>query len=189
MNTLIVLVIVAVIAVAIGGSWISIYNKLIRRRNWVTEAFSQIDVQLQRRNDLIPNLVNTVKGYATHEQDTLASVTRARQQLINLPSDASPTEINAISNELSSALSRLIAVAEQYPDLKANTNFLKLQTTLEDLEKQIAIARQLYNSSATEYNNERETFPNSVIAGFHKFEREAVLEAPAEAREVPIVEF
>ncbi|MBG9983975.1 LemA family protein [Aerococcaceae bacterium DSM 111022] len=189
MNISITFIVIMLILLFVGGIWISVYNKLIRRRNWVTEAFSQIDVQLQRRNDLIPNLVNTVKGYASHESETLEAVTSARQQLINISSDADPTEINAISNELTSALSRLIAVAEQYPDLKANTNFLQLQTTLEELEKQIAIARQLYNSSVTEYNNDREQFPNSIVASVHNFEREAVLEAPAEARQVPTVEF
>ena len=123
-------IIIAVIVV-IAIIWVLIYNNLIKRRNWVDESFSQIDVQLQRRNDLIPNLVNTVKGYASHERETLESVTQARQQLINLPSDADPAEINAKSNELSGALSRLLVVAEQYPDLKANTNFTQLQSTLD----------------------------------------------------------
>ena len=103
-------IIIAVIVV-IAIIWVLIYNNLIKRRNWVDESFSQIDVQLQRRNDLIPNLVNTVKGYASHERETLESVTQARQQLINLPSDADPAEINAKSNELSGALSRLLVVA------------------------------------------------------------------------------
>lgn len=181
--------IIIVIIIIIGIGWVSIYNKLIKRRNWVDEAFGQIDVQLQRRNDLIPNLVNTVKGYASHESDTLEQVTKARQQLINLGHDGDPQEINAVSNQLTSALSRLIAVAERYPDLKANTNFMQLQSTLEELEKQIAIARQLYNSSVAEYNNDREIFPNSLVANVHNFARKEILQAPEEARQVPTVEF
>lgn len=181
-------IILAVIAV-IGLIWVLIYNNLIKRRNWVDESFSQIDVQLQRRNDLIPNLVNTVKGYASHERETLDSVTQARQQLINLPSDADPALINAMSNELTGALSRLLAVAEQYPDLKANTNFLQLQSTLEKTEQQIATARQLYNSTATQYNTTVETVPTNIVAGVHGFTRRSLLETPEEARQVPEVQF
>lgn len=177
------------IVVIIGLVWVSTYNRLIKLRNWVKEAFSQIDVQLQRRNDLIPNLVNTVKGYATHESETLESVTKARQQLINLPANATPEQINAASNQLSGALSRLLAVAEQYPDLKANTNFLQLQSTLEELEKQIATARQLFNSSATQYNTAIQSFPTNLIAGIHNFEPSNLLETPAEDRKVPEVQF
>lgn len=181
-------IIVAIIAV-IAIVWVLIYNNLIKRRNWVDESFSQIDVQLQRRNDLIPNLVNTVKGYASHERETLESVTQARQQLVNLPSNADPSEVNAKSNELSGALSRLLAVAEQYPDLKANTNFTQLQSTLEKTEQQIATARQLYNSTATQYNTTVETVPTNIVAGVHGFNRRNLLETPEEARQVPEVQF
>lgn len=181
-------IIIAVIVV-IAIMWVLIYNNLIKRRNWVDESFSQIDVQLQRRNDLIPNLVNTVKGYASHERETLESVTQARQQLINLPSDADPAEINAKSNELSGALSRLLVVAEQYPDLKANTNFTQLQSTLEKTEQQIATARQLYNSTATQYNTTVETVPTNIVANVHGFDRRSLLETPEEARQVPEVQF
>lgn len=177
------------VVVLIGVVWVGIYNSLIKRRNWVGEAFSQIDVQLQRRNDLIPNIVNTVKGYAEHESGTLEKVIQARQQLVNLPQDASPEEVNALSNQLSGALSRLLVVAEQYPELKANTNFLQLQSTLEDTEKQIATARQLYNSAATQYNNSIETVPNNIVAGVHGFQRQNLLETPAEDRQVPEVQF
>lgn len=177
------------LVVLIALFWMGVYNNLIRKRNWVKEAFGQVDVQLQKRNDLIPNLVNTVKGYASHESETLEAVVKARQQLINLPSDADPAQINAQSNHLSSALSRLLVVAEQYPDLKANTNFLQLQTSLETIEKEIAIARQLYNSSVTEYNNMVEVFPNNFVAGVHGFQTQKVLETPAEDRQVPQVEF
>lgn len=146
-----------------------IYNSLVKARNWVEGSFSQIDVQLQRRNDLIPNIVETVKGYMTHERQTLESVTQARQQLVNLSANAGPEEVNARSNELTNALTRLLAVAEQYPDLKANTNFIQLQNTLEDTENKIATARQLYNSSVQQFNQRVETFPNNLVAGFHNF--------------------
>lgn len=180
---------VIVVVVVLGLGWIGIYNNLIKRRNWVDEAFSQIDVQLQRRNDLIPNVVNTVKGYAAHESETLEAVVEARRQMVNLPADASPEQVNAMSNQLTGALSRLLAVAEQYPDLKANTNFLQLQQTLETLEQQIATSRQLYNSSATQYNTTIQSVPNNIVAGVHGFDKKALLEAPAEAREVPQVQF
>lgn len=177
------------IVVLIALIWIIIYNNLIKKRNWVKEGFGQIDVQLQKRNDLIPNLVKTVKGYASHESETLEAVVKARQQLINLPQGADPAEINAKSNELTGALSRLLVVAEQYPDLKANDNFMKLQGTLETVEKDIAISRQLYNSSVTEYNNTVETVPNNIVAGAHGFTRKEVLETAEEDRAVPEVSF
>lgn len=177
------------IIVIIVVIWVSIYNGLIKKRNWVKEAYGQIDVQLQKRNDLIPNLVNTVKGYAAHESETLEAVVKARQQLFNLPSSADVTTVNTKSLELSQALTRLMAVAEQYPDLKANTNFIQLQKSLENIEKDIAIARQLYNSAVVEYNNSVETVPNNIVAGLHNFHTEKVLEAPAAAKEVPQVQF
>lgn len=189
MNTLTVVLVIVAIVVVLGLGWIGIYNRLIKQRNWVKEAFSQIDVQLQRRNDLIPNLVNTVKGYAKHESETLNAVTQARQQLVNVSQTGSATEINAVSNELTSALSRLIAVSERYPDLKANSNFQQLQQTLEDTEDKIAIARQLYNSTVVQYNNTVQTVPNNIVANVHHFEVESTLEAPAEARQVPTVSF
>lgn len=181
----ILLAVVAVLALL----WMSVYNALIKAKNGVEGSFSQIDVQLQRRNDLIPNLVETVKGYASHEKDTLESVTQARQQLVNLPKDASPEAINAQSNHLSSALSRLLVVAEQYPDLKANQNFQQLQTTLEETENKIAVARQLYNSSVQTFNQKIQIFPNNLIANVHGFTSKDYLEAPTEAKQAPKVEF
>ncbi|UUX33221.1 LemA family protein [Fundicoccus culcitae] len=180
-----ILVIVAILGVA----WISIYNRLIKQRNWADESFSQIDVQLKRRNDLIPNLVETVKGYASHERETLDQVTNARQQMIALPKDASPEQINAMSNQLSSALSRLLAVAESYPDLKANSNFNQLQQSLTDTEDKIAKARMLYNSSIQQYNTTVESVPNNIVAGAHGFTTRAYLETPEEDRKVPEVSF
>lgn len=181
--------IILLIIVAIVIFWFSNYNQLVRMRNWVQEAFSQIDVQLQQRNDLIPNLVETVKGYAKHESGTLEAVTQARQQLIELSSATDPQLVNELSNQLTGALSRLIAVAEQYPDLKANTNFTQLQTSLESIEQRIASARQLYNSAVTQYNNKVQTVPSNLVANVHGFQTKATLEAPKEAREVPQVHF
>lgn len=175
--------------ILIALAWISIYNKLIRVRNGVEGSFSQVDVQLQRRNDLIPNLVETVKGYAKHESETLQAVIKARQQMVDLPADATPEEINKISNELSGALSRLMVVVEQYPELKANTNFLQLQESLEDTENKIAVARQLYNSSVQQYNQSIQTVPNNIVAGLHHFEVKKYLEAPQEAKTAPKVSF
>lgn len=177
------------VVVVLALVWMGVYNSLIKARNGVEGSFSQIDVQLQRRNDLIPNLVETVKGYANHEKDTLESVTQARQQLVNLPKDASPEAINAQSNHLSNALSRLLVVAEQYPELKANQNFQQLQSTLEETENKIAVARQLYNSSVQTFNQKVQVFPNSLIANVHGFTTKDYLEAPAEAKQAPKVEF
>ncbi|MDO4431866.1 MAG: LemA family protein [Aerococcaceae bacterium] len=181
--------IIAGIVLVVAMMWIGIYNRLVKTRTWTEESFSQIDVQLQRRNDLIPNIVETIKGYTQHESETLEKVIQARQQMMNLPADATPEQINAMSNVLSSALSRLIAVSESYPDLKANANFSQLQATLAETEDKIAKARQLYNSSIGQYNTMVEVFPNSLIAGVHGFSKKAYLEAPAEAREVPKVNF
>jgi len=177
------------ILVVIVFVWISIYNSLIKLRTWAEGSFSQIDVQLQRRNDLIPNIVETVKGYASHERETLEAVTAARQQIMNLPADATPEQINAMSNLLSGALSRLLAVAEAYPDLKANTNFQQLQHTLEDTENKIATARQLYNSSIQQYNQRVQTIPTNIVAGVHGFTVKPYLETPETARQAPQVQF
>ena len=177
------------VVVVLALVWMGVYNSLIKAKNGVEGSFSQIDVQLQRRNDLIPNLVETVKGYANHEKDTLESVTQARQQLVNLPKDASPEAINTQSNHLSNALSRLLVVAEQYPELKANQNFQQLQSTLEETENKIAVARQLYNSSVQTFNQKVQVFPNSLIANVHGFTTKDYLEAPAEAKQAPKVEF
>lgn len=186
MTTTIILIAVALLLVV---GWLGIYNSLVKLRNWAEQSFSQIDVQLQRRNDLIPNLVETIKGYTNHESDTLTAVTQARQQLMNLPSDASPEQINQASNALSSALSRLIAVSESYPDLKANQNYMDLQATLESTEDKISTARQLYNSSIGQYNTKIEMVPMNIVAGVHGFQRKDYLETPEEDRTVPKVSF
>lgn len=187
-NMLIIGIVILVI-ILLAVVWFSIYNSLVKLRTWAEGSFSQIDVQLQRRNDLIPNLVETVKGYASHEKGTLEAVTQARQQLINLPENATPEMKNAMSNELSGALSRLLVVAEQYPDLKANSNFQELQRTLEDTENKIATSRQLYNSAIQQYNEKVQTVPNNIVAGVHSFPVKPYLETPDAARQVPTVSF
>ena len=180
----VVAVIVIIIAMIIGA-----YNSLVKLDERVNEAWSDITVQLKYRADLIPNVVETVKGYASHEKGTLEAVTQARQQLINLPENATPQMKNAISNELSGALSRLLVVAEQYPDLKANSNFQELQRTLEDTENKIATSRQLYNSAIQQYNEKVQTVPNNIVAGVHSFPVKPYLETPDAARQVPTVSF
>lgn len=169
--------------------WIGIYNSLVKARNGVEGALSQIDVQLQRRNDLIPNLVETVKGYAQHESQTLEAVVQARQQMVNISANASPQRINDQSNELSSALSRLLVVAEQYPDLKSNSNFQQLQSSLEETEDKIALSRQLYNSSVQTYNQKIQMIPNNFVASLHGFDEKGYLEVPSESKEAPEVKF
>ena len=167
---------------------IGIYNGLVGLRNKVKNAWSQIDVQLKRRYELIPNLVETVKGYAGHERETLEAVVKARQQAINV-SDSIVDQAKA-ENMLSQTLRSLFAVAEAYPDLKANQNFLALQEELASTENKIAFSRQHYNDSVMGYNNKTEMFPSNVVAGMFKFEAAEFFEVEeAEAREAPKVSF
>ena len=174
----------------IGVAWyFATYNSLVKSSTYVDEGFSQIDVQLQRRNDLIPNLVSTVKGYASHESGTLEAVVAARQQLINLPRDATPEQVNALSNELSGSLSRLLAVSEAYPDLKANTNFLQLQEELTTTENKISAARSYYNKLVASYNNKVKMVPSNIVANMAGYTVKEFLETPAEERKVPTVSF
>lgn len=174
----------------IGVAWyFATYNSLVKSSTYVDEGFSQIDVQLQRRNDLIPNLVSTVKGYASHESGTLEAVVAARQQLINLPKDATPEQVNALSNELSGSLSRLLAVSEAYPDLKANTNFLQLQEELTATENKISAARSYYNKLVASYNNKVKMVPSNIVANMAGYTVKEFLETPAEERKVPTVSF
>jgi len=165
------------------------YNGLVRLRNQVKNAWAQIDVQLKRRHDLIPNLVETVKGYMTHERGTLEAVTQARnlaQQGANLP----PGERSKLETDLSSALSRLLVVVEQYPNLKANQNFLALQEELTSTENKISFSRQFYNDSVLNYNNKTQMFPSNVVAGMTGFKAEQFFQTTApEEREAPKVSF
>lgn len=166
---------------------ISVYNGLVRIRNEVKNAWSQIDVQLKRRHDLIPNLVETVKGYATHEQETLENVTKARSQAVGAQGVESQAQAE---NMLTSALGRLMVVVEKYPDLKANQNFMNLQEELTATENRIGFARQHYNDSVMGYNTRVQSFPANIVAGMFSFVAEAFFEIQApEAREAPKVQF
>ncbi|MBN1375272.1 MAG: LemA family protein [Dehalococcoidia bacterium] len=182
---LIVLAIV-IILVFIG---IGIYNGLVGTRNQVKNAWSQIDVQLKRRHDLIPNLVETVKGYMEHERGTLEAVTSARNLAQSL-SGAAPAERAKAEGELGSAISRLLAVVENYPTLKANENFLALQEELSSTENKISFSRQFYNDTVLKYNNMVQMFPSNIIAGMGNFKQEEFFEVKAaEEREAPKVSF
>ena len=175
---LLALIALGVLVLVVLG--IAIYNSLVTLRQTVKNAWAQIDVQLKRRHDLIPNLVNTVKGYASHEKETLDRVINARANATKatLPADAIKAE-----GELSGALARLMAVAEAYPDLKANQNFLALQEELVTTENKISFARQFYNDSVTRYNTKRETFPTVLIAGILGFHPEVLFEVEEEAKQ------
>jgi len=165
---------------------IFIYNRLVRLRNRIEAAWSQIDVQLKRRYDLIPNLVETVKGYAAHERETLEAVTKARQQAV----DARGIEDQAkAENFLTQTLRQLFAVAEAYPDLKANQNFLALQEELTGTEGRIAFSRQFYNEQVLSYDNAIEVFPTSMIAGMFNFQPKPYFEAETASREPVRVDF
>jgi len=182
-------IVIAAIVVVILIGLIVIYNGLIRLRNQMKNAWSQIDVQLKRRHDLIPNLVETVKGYASHERETLEAVTNARNQDQGAVGKGVGVQAQA-EGALGGALSRLLAVAEAYPDLKANQNFLALQEELTSTENKIAFSRQFYNDAVLGYNNKTQMFPSNVIAGMFSFKEGEFFElvAPAE-REVPKVSF
>lgn len=148
---------------------ISTYNSLVVKRNRVRNSWAQIDVQLKKRFDLVPNLVETVKGYAKHEAGTLEAVVKARNQYI---SAATPEEMMKANTEMTGALGRLFALAESYPDLKANTNFMELQGELSKLEEKIAYARQFYNDTVMIFNNAIQTVPSNIIAGLFGFKEE-----------------
>lgn len=163
------------------------YNSLVKHRNQVKEAWSDIDVQLKRRHNLIPNLVETVKGYATHERSTLDSVTQARSQAM---SASSPQEHAKAENMLSETLKSLFAVSEQYPDLKANTNFLELQRELSDTENKIQASRRFYNTTVRDYNTAIESVPTNILAALFSFKPTEFFELENEAEKaVPKVSF
>lgn len=162
------------------------YNALVVLRNKVKDQFSQIDIQLKRRYDLIPNLVETVKGYAKHEKSTLEEVIKLRNGYGNASTDAEKMEA---SDALTQGISKLFAVAEAYPDLKANENFISLQSDLKDTEDKISYARQFYNDTVLKLNNKIEQFPSSIIANMFHFEKEKFFEAAAEEKENVKVEF
>jgi len=180
-----VIVIVVVLLLVLLVFWLG-YNGLVKRRNQVDNAWSQIDVQLKRRHDLIPNLVETVKGYAAHERGTFEAVTAARANAINAQTPAQQAQAE---NVLSGALKSLFAVAEAYPDLKANQNFLNLQEELTSAEDRVAYARQFYNDSVLSYNTQIQKFPTNLLAGWFHFEKREFFDAAPEDTETPQVQF
>jgi LemA protein len=168
--------------------FVSIYNGLVRLRNLVKNAWAQIDVQLKRRHDLIPNLVEMVKGYMKYERETLEAITKART-VAQQANAASPAERGKAEGELSSALNRLLAVVERYPDLKASQNFMSLQEELASTENKISFSRQFYNDSVMQYNNKTQMFPSNVVASMSGFKQGEFFEVTVpEEKEVPKVQ-
>jgi LemA protein len=191
------LVFLAIVAAIVIWA-IGIYNRLINERNRVRNAFAQIDVQLTRRHDLIPNLVEAVRGYMKHERETLEAVINARnaaqQSLQNAKADPANAEairkLGASESALGAVLGRLFALSEAYPDLKANQNMMQFQEELASTENKVAFARQAFNDSVLSYNNTAENFPNNIIAGMFSFELASFLEIESEEkRDVPEVSF
>ena len=180
------LIIIFLAVVLVGGYFIITYNGFINLRNSVEEAFSTMDVYLKKRYDLIPNIVETVKGYATHEKETFENVVKARN--IAVSADSMEDAI-AAQGELSKTLANLFALAENYPDLKANTNFQALQQELTETESKIAAARQFYNDTVLVYNNKIDMVPSNIIASLFKFTKEAFFEANETERQNVQVKF
>ncbi len=173
---LIVLGVIAVIALAIIG----MYNSLIRLKNRVNEAWSDIDVQLKRRYDLIPNLIETVKGYASHEKETLEKVVQARNAAMQAQSGGDAKKLAEAENMLSSTLKSIFALSESYPDLKANQNFLELQRELSDTENKIQASRRFYNGNVRDFNTKLEVFPTNIMAGMLGFKAREFFEVEDE---------
>ncbi|MFR0541639.1 LemA family protein [Lactobacillus delbrueckii] len=180
--------IIAILVVLIVIFYISAYNGLQKAKVNTEEAWSQISVQLKRRNDLIPNLVETVKGYAKHEKETLSKVVELRNQLTQLPADDHEGAMQ-LSNQITDSLKTIFALSENYPDLKANTNFSNLQEELTNTENKIAYSRQLFNSSAAVYNKMLVVFPSNIVANIHHFTKVDYLDIPEEETKVPKVSF
>lgn len=179
---IILIIIVVLILIYLGST----YNSFVVLRNRVKDQWAQIDVQLKRRFDLIPNLVETVKGYASHEKDTLEAVVKARNEYLS--SDTPEGKIEA-NNDLNKVVTKLFALAESYPELKADTNFRELQTTLTETEDKISYARQFYNDVVMKYNNKVEVFPSNIVAGIFGFKTSAYFNATEEERENVKVKF
>jgi LemA protein len=197
-TTVTVLIVLGVAVLLFLGFGVGLFNTLVTLRNRYKNAFSQIDVQLKRRYDLIPNLVETAKGYMKHERETLEAVINARnaalsasQRAAGSPGDpGSMNGLNAAEGQLTGALGRMFALAESYPDLKANQNMLALQEELTSTENKVAFARQAFNDAVTTYNTEREKFPNNIVAGIGGFAPAQLFETESpKEREAPRVSF
>ena len=182
----ILLIVVLVVLLIIVLFIIANYNSLVRLRNKVRNQFSQIDVQLKKRSDLVPNLVETVKGYTKHESETLENIVNARNKYLSAKNEND--KVNA-SNEMSDSLTKLFALAESYPELKSNSNFESLQNQLQEVEEKISYARQFYNDTVLMYNNKVEVFPSNIIASMFGFKKDAFFEANEEERENVKVKF
>ncbi|PZS10587.1 MAG: LemA family protein [Acidimicrobiales bacterium] len=184
--------IAVVLVVIVAGYLIAAYNGLVRLRNLVQESWRQVDVELQRRHDLIPNLIETVKGYAAHERGVLVSVIDARNRAVAVRQapGSGPAEQGQAESFLQAALGRLFALAEAYPDLKANQNFLALQGQLAETEDRVAAGRRYYNANVRTLNTKVESFPSNIVAGMFRFAREQYFEVTdQETRAVPAVDF
>ena len=179
-------IIIGAIVLLLVLYFVTTYNGLVKLRNMVKDQWSQIDVLLKRRADLIPNLVETVKGYTKHESETLEAVIAARNKAVSASTPEAEMKANG---ELSGALTKLFALAESYPDLKANTNFMDLQNNLKDTEDKISYARQFYNDAVLKYKNKLEVFPSNIVAGMFGFKPEPFFEANETERENPQVKF
>jgi LemA protein len=183
----IVAVMAVIVVIVFAGSYAGIRNNMVRKKEQVNAAWSQVDVVIQRRADLIPNLVNTVKGFAAHETEVFADVDRAREALLSAHTPASRIQANG---QLDGALGRLLAVVENYPQLKSNENFLELQDQLEGTENRIAVERRRYNLAIQDYNTYIGLWPNSFVANFSGFSRDNdYFKATPHAQQVPKVEF
>lgn len=184
-GTIIIIIVVGVLLILVFYA-IGVYNNLINARNKAKDQFSQIDVQLKRRSDMIPNLVETVKGYAKHESDTLEAVVKARNTYL---SASTPEAQMKADGELTQAITKLFALSEAYPELKANENFKQLQSELTSTEDKISYARQFYNDIVMKYNNKIEMFPSNIVAGMFNFKTQAFFEVNEEERQNVKVQF
>ena len=182
----IIIIIVAAVVILLAFYVIGTYNNLVNARNKVNDQFAQIDVQLKRRSDMIPNLVETVKGYAKHEEKTLTEVIEARNKMAT--ASGINEELEA-SNQVTSALNKLFALSESYPDLKSNSNFMSLQNDLKETEDKLSYARSFYNDTVLNYNNLREQFPSNIVAGIFKFEKIDFFKTDEKSKETPQVKF
>ena len=185
----IVLGVVVVLIIALIAWFIGVYNKLVKARNRVKNSWSQIDVQLKRRFDMIPNLVETVKGYTKHEKDILGQFAKARDVYAQATSNNDLKAMSEANGMVTSALSRLIAVSEAYPELKADTHYTSMMQELTNTEDKIAYARQFYNDVVTTYNNLREVFPSSIVAGMFSFKEADLFKTDEASRENVKVQF
>lgn len=194
-KALIPILIIAVVGIFIYTKAVGVYNMFVQNEETINGQWAEVETQYQRRADLIPNLVNTVKGYADFEQETLTAVIEARAKATSITlqaDDLSPEKIaqyQQAQDQLSGSLSRLLVAVERYPELKANQNFLELQAQLEGTENRIAVARRNFNQSVQSYNSSLRTFPNNLFAGWYGFETKGYFEAAAGAEQAPTVQF